>query len=145
MFMNSARSLLMALAGGAIMFAQAPAKAKNWTAPKTAWGHPDLQGVWTSDDLHDVPMERPVQFGTRRFLTEDEYKKRADTLQKDRETIDTGERNGAFWSRQQGVDAAAVQPQWVEFASWRLSGQRRGWSSPYFTVDAGKNGLRCDQ
>ena len=23
--------------------------AKTWTPPKTPWGHPDLQGVWTSD------------------------------------------------------------------------------------------------
>src|SRR5688572_17858727 len=22
----------------------------NWTAPKTPWGEPDLQGVWSSDD-----------------------------------------------------------------------------------------------
>ena len=120
MLKNSARLLMMVLVGGslvpALIQAQAPAKAKNWIAPKTAWGHPDLQGVWTSDDLHDVPMERPAQFGTRRFLTEDEYKKRAETLQKDRETLETGERNSAFWSRQQGVDAAAVPPQWVEFA-----------------------------
>jgi hypothetical protein len=88
----------------------------KFVGPKTAWGHPDLQGVWTSDDLHDVPLERPKEFGTRRFLTEDEYKKRADMLAKDRETIETGERNNAFWSRQQGVDAAAVPAQWVEFA-----------------------------
>ena len=118
MLKNSIQVLTLALVAGSLVSAQAqaPAKAKNWTAPKTAWGHPDLQGVWTSDDLHDVPMERPAQFGTRRFLTEDEYKKRAETLRKDRETIETGERNGAFWTRQQGVDAAAVQPQWVEFA-----------------------------
>jgi hypothetical protein len=118
MWNHSVRVLTLALFGGSLALtqAQAPVKAKNWTVPKTAWGHPDLQGIWTSDDLHDVPMERPAQFGTRRFLTEEEYKKRADTLQKDRETIETGERNGAFWTRQQGVDAAAVQPHWVEFA-----------------------------
>src|SRR5512145_1030468 len=22
----------------------------NWTAPRTPWGEPDLQGVWSSDD-----------------------------------------------------------------------------------------------
>jgi hypothetical protein len=29
----------------------------NWTAPKTAWGEPDLQGVWSSDDA-TFPISR---------------------------------------------------------------------------------------
>lgn len=33
---------------------------KNWTAPKTPWGDPDLQGSWTSDDQRGVPFERPL-------------------------------------------------------------------------------------
>src|SRR5262245_66672261 len=35
----------------------APAPA-NWTAPKTPWGEPDLQGVWSSDDA-TFPVSRP--------------------------------------------------------------------------------------
>ena len=42
----------------------------SWKVPRTPWGHPDLQGVWTSDDLQGVPVERPQEYGTRRFLTE---------------------------------------------------------------------------
>jgi hypothetical protein len=30
----------------------------NWTAPKTPWGEPDLQGVWSSDDA-TFPVSRP--------------------------------------------------------------------------------------
>jgi hypothetical protein len=45
-------------------------QAANWTAPKTAWGHPDLQGIW--DSRTGVPMERPAEFGTREFMTEQE-------------------------------------------------------------------------
>lgn len=29
----------------------------SWTAPKTTWGHPDLQGVW--NNATSVPLERP--------------------------------------------------------------------------------------
>src|SRR3954453_24268240 len=44
----------------------------KWTPPKLAWGHPDLQGIWTSDDMRGIPMSRPTQFGTRRSLTDEE-------------------------------------------------------------------------
>jgi len=49
----------------------------KWTAPKLAWGHPDLEGIWTSDDMRGVPMSRPPQFGTRRSLTDEEFAVRA--------------------------------------------------------------------
>src|SRR5688500_11608658 len=31
----------------------------NWTPPKTPWGEPDLQGVWSSDDA-TFPVSRPA-------------------------------------------------------------------------------------
>ena len=43
-------------------------------APRTAWGDPDLQGTYTSDNSIGVPFERPAQFGNRLFLTEEEFK-----------------------------------------------------------------------
>jgi hypothetical protein len=49
----------------------------DWRAPRTAWGHPELAGAWTSDSVHGVPRERPQAQGTRMFLTDDEYKERA--------------------------------------------------------------------
>ena len=49
---------------------------------KTPWGHPDLQGVWTSDEEIGVPLERPVELGTKAVLSEDEYRKRAEMLKK---------------------------------------------------------------
>src|SRR6476620_1713810 len=45
----------------------------KWTPPKMSWGHPDLEGIWTSDDMRGVPMARPPQFGTRRYLTDEEF------------------------------------------------------------------------
>jgi hypothetical protein len=54
---------------------QAPRFTRTW--PRTPWGDPDLQGVWTSDDMRGVPRERPDQFGTRQFLTDEEFALRA--------------------------------------------------------------------
>ena len=48
---------------------QAP-KAKNWTAPRTPDGHPDLQGVWTNATI--TPMERPAAFAAKPTLTDAE-------------------------------------------------------------------------
>ena len=43
---------------------------------RTPWGHPDIAGVWSSDDMRGIPRERPDEFGTRRLLTDEEYAKR---------------------------------------------------------------------
>ena len=51
----------------------AKAKDPNWKAPRTAWGHPDLEGVWTSDDMRGIPTSRPAAMGTRESLTPEEF------------------------------------------------------------------------
>ena len=56
--------------------------ASTWAAPKTPWGHPDLQGVWTTDLEIGVPVERPVELGEKAMLTEAEYQQRAEALKK---------------------------------------------------------------
>ena len=33
---------------------------RPWTQARTAWGDPDLGGVWTSDNNFSVPLERPA-------------------------------------------------------------------------------------
>jgi hypothetical protein len=45
--------------------------------PRTPWGDPDLQGIWTSDDMRGIPRERPDEFGARQFLTDEEFTRRA--------------------------------------------------------------------
>jgi hypothetical protein len=37
----------------------------HWKTPRTAWGHPNLEGIWTTDDMRGVPMSRQQQYGTR--------------------------------------------------------------------------------
>jgi hypothetical protein len=49
----------------------------NWKAPRTPWGHPDLSGTWTTDDMKGVPMSRQPQYGTRQHLTDQEFAARA--------------------------------------------------------------------
>ena len=39
-------------------------------APQTAWGAPDLQGIWDFRTI--TPMERPEDLGDKAFLTEEE-------------------------------------------------------------------------
>lgn len=31
----------------------------DYTAPRTPWGEPDLQGIWSGDAAHGIPLERP--------------------------------------------------------------------------------------
>jgi hypothetical protein len=59
------------------------AQDKRYAVPRTPWGHPDLQGVWTSDDARTVPLQRPVELGDRRMLTDEEFAARR---QRDDET-----------------------------------------------------------
>ena len=48
-----------------VSVAQAPPK----TAPlKTAWGEPDLQGIWT--DEFETPLQRPAKYTNQEFFTE---------------------------------------------------------------------------
>jgi hypothetical protein len=44
--------------------------------PRTPWGDPDLQGSWSSDDMSNIPMSRPEQFGERLYLNDKEYEER---------------------------------------------------------------------
>jgi hypothetical protein len=90
---------------------------KTWTQPKTAWGDPDLQGVWTGDDHYGVPFERPEQYGNRKFLTDEEYASRAREVDLLSTSVQAGVYPDAgYWARQKGVDAKAVPTNWTEFA-----------------------------
>jgi hypothetical protein len=59
---------------------------EGWQPPRTAWGHPELAGAWTSDSVHGVPRERPVAQGTRMFVTEGEYSERVKREEQTRQT-----------------------------------------------------------
>ena len=46
----------------------AVAAAQRWTPPRTPWGDPDLEGVWTSDNNFSIPLERPAEVADKEFL-----------------------------------------------------------------------------
>jgi hypothetical protein len=54
--------------------AKAAGAAKSYTAPKTSWGDPDLQGQWPA--TANIPMQRPANLGDRATLTPEELKQR---------------------------------------------------------------------
>ena len=58
-------------------FAQAPraertdaAGTRNWAAPRTPWGEPDLQGTYSNRTI--TPFERPANVAGREFFTPEE-------------------------------------------------------------------------
>ena len=53
---------------------QAPAenRAGGWTAPKTPWGEPDLEGRWPVTHLMGTPLQRDVALGAKASWTEEE-------------------------------------------------------------------------
>ncbi len=54
--------------------------AGRYLAPRTAWGDPDLQGMWPIDKLNGTPVQRPESFGERRMLTDAEFADRVERL-----------------------------------------------------------------
>jgi hypothetical protein len=64
-------------------FGQAP------STPRTPWGHPDLQGIWSAATI--TPFERPADMAGKAFLTE---KEAADFEQRTAETSNRDRRDG---------------------------------------------------
>ena len=44
----------------------------KYVPPKTAWGEPDLQGIWPLNHLIRVGLQRPKQYGDRLYKTDAE-------------------------------------------------------------------------
>jgi hypothetical protein len=45
----------------------------SWRHPRTAWGDPDLQGMWPIINLISTPFQRDPKYGDRELLTDEEY------------------------------------------------------------------------
>ncbi len=50
--------------------------AADYKPPKTPWGEPELQGVWSSAAELSVPFERNPAYGDRQWLTDAEFEQR---------------------------------------------------------------------
>jgi hypothetical protein len=88
---------------------------ENWTPPQTAWGDPDLQGVWNSGNQSETPFERPDEFGVN--LTTEQVEQ----ILADRHAgVDTAEERAARearWDQLGGRDTGAGPVHWYEILS----------------------------
>jgi hypothetical protein len=108
---------------------------RTWVQPKTAWGDPDISGVWTSDLARGIPRDRPEKFGTRAELNDEEY---AEKVKNDKRTREAAEnavgsfRNDGAWLNKSPRQTSLI----VEPADGR---------TPAFTADALKRAAPRDR
>jgi hypothetical protein len=110
--------------------AKPSAGAKAWTAPKTAWGHPDLQGIWTNTTT--TPLERLPEAGDKQVLTDEE---RVDLARKVAERVNADTRRpgqvGAyneFWFERGTLNTRTsliVDPADGKVPAYTVEGQKR--------------------
>ena len=79
--------------------------AQSSSSPRTAWGDPDLQGLWNHGTI--TPLERPAEYADREFLTTEEVA----ALNLASETRATSERRSSL-TREQDVALAYNQFWW---------------------------------
>src|SRR5215510_9972854 len=57
----------------------ASAASASYTPPKTPWGDPDLQAIWSGDSAFGIPLQRPQNLGTKAELSDEEFAKKQKT------------------------------------------------------------------
>jgi hypothetical protein len=82
-------------AGGQTPGAPTLTKGKGWTLPRTSWGDPDLQEIWTTEDLRDIPYERPDELAGRLLLGDKEFADRQARAQRGETRQPTGFANAS--------------------------------------------------
>jgi hypothetical protein len=87
--------------------------AQNSAPPKTPWGDPDLQGIWT--DETDTPLQRPAKFASQEVFTPEQ---RAE-LDKERAALLGRDKRGP-----KGSELDVLGAYNAEFASVKRTGTR---------------------
>ncbi len=84
----------------------------DWETPRTSWGHPSLEGIWSTDDMQSVPRDRPEEFGARERLTEGEFYERAleDAEERHRILNEAAYSSRSVGSRTFGYTSQVVDP-----------------------------------
>jgi hypothetical protein len=120
-----------------------PAPPAGWEAPRTPWGDPDFRGTYPID-LGRTPMQRSPQFGTRKLMTEEEYREAVGQAEfveaaADREdsanTLGSG--NWFEWGRTLRQTSLIVEPadgriHMNEEGKRRAAGMKSSWSEEVF-------------
>ena len=107
------------------------AGADDWTAPRTPFGHPDLQGYWTTQTF--TPVERPEYLGDKEFYSEEEFAELQAQLTAD--GVDPLARNAAILEdpeeRERGLYQENRDPSYVHYdnAVWLRTDVPKGLSS----------------
>jgi hypothetical protein len=70
MFVAAIVLLRLASVAGAGQASATPGAAATGPAPRTAWGEPDLQGIWT--DVYLTPLQRSPRYAGKEFFTDEE-------------------------------------------------------------------------
>ena len=100
---NALPAAAIALLLAAAPAAGQPASGGDWTAPRTPWGAPDLQGLW--NNATTTPLQRPAELGEKAFLTDVEVTERDQVVGAARNTDreprpgDPGTYNEFWWER----------------------------------------------
>jgi hypothetical protein len=133
---------IMSLAAGPVA-AQAPTAASRtaktssraWAPPKTPWGDPDIEGVWTSDSVRGIPTQRPAELAGKAELSDEEFAKkvaRDDLTRKRAEDAEGAFRNDGAWLKKSFRQTSLV----VEPADGRI---------PPLTAEAQKRAATRDR
>jgi hypothetical protein len=112
---------------------------KNWKAPKTSWGDPSLEGVYSTDDMRSVPRDRPEEMGTREQLTPEEFAARAqkDADERDRILNKASYSATSVGSRTFGWTSQVIDPPNGRMPALNASGQARARPSDRGSYGAG--------
>ena len=92
----------------------ATADLEPYDVPRTPWGEPDFQGVWTGNSAHGIPLERPEELEDIESLTPEEAEAR---------------RERAPWAASGATSASGATPPWdtsrpPRRGRWRWSSTR---------------------
>jgi len=82
----------------------------DYQPKKTAWGDPDLRGTWPVNDVAELPVSRPDQYGNRFFKTDEELA----AEQRRNEQLETG-------YKKEEQEEKIGNGHWIEY----LGGSRR--------------------
>ncbi|MEM7079971.1 MAG: hypothetical protein AAF513_15215 [Pseudomonadota bacterium] len=95
--------------------------AQDYQPPRTPWGSPDLQGVWSNETL--TPFERPANQADQAYVTEAQARAAAQRLAQ-RVAADASDRTGQATPPPAGGNVGAYNLGWMDFGTQVVSTRR---------------------